>query len=84
MPHYYLHVYNSIGCSPDDEGQELPDLEAARGVAVEGIRSILSDDVVHGVIDFGGRIDIADAAGALLASVPFRDAVELRYEKGAG
>ncbi|HMC91634.1 MAG TPA: hypothetical protein VKI45_04150 [Allosphingosinicella sp.] len=80
MPLYFLHVFNRTGWSRDDEGQDLPDLAAARGAAVDGIRSILSDEVVHGAIDFEGRVDIVDEAGNLLESVSFADAVELRRE----
>jgi len=81
MPLFFLHVYNRTGCSRDEEGLELPDLEAARAEAVGGIRSILQDEVAHGSIDFEGRIEIADESGQVLATVHFHDAVEV-YEQG--
>jgi hypothetical protein len=82
MPLYFLHVYNSTGWSRDEEGLDLPDLDAARAQAVEGIRSILSDEVEHGKIDFAGKIEIADESGRVLATVTYHDAVDLRDEKG--
>jgi hypothetical protein len=80
MPLYYLNVYNRTGCSADEEGMDLPDLDAARLQAVEGIRSILQDEVGHGKIDFEGRVEVLDENGKLLATISFRDAVTLRTE----
>ena len=68
------------GCSTDEEGMDLPDLEAARRQAVEGIRSILQDEVGHGEIDFEGRVEVLDEGGNLLATVTFHDAVSVRDE----
>jgi hypothetical protein len=81
MPLYFLDVYNRTGWSRDEEGMELPDLDAARAQAVVGIRSILQDEVGHGAIDFEGRVEILDAAHTLLATVGYREAVSLRLEK---
>jgi hypothetical protein len=81
MPLYFLHVFNRTGCSRDDEGLELPDVAAARVAAVEGIRSILRDEVAHGMIDFEGRVEIVDDAGTLVATVSYAEAVDLRQEK---
>jgi len=83
MPHFYLHVHNSSGAAEDDEGAELPDLDAARARAVEGIRSILSEEVLDGRLDLRGRVDIADAEGRVLASVAYAEAVDLQLEDAA-
>jgi hypothetical protein len=84
MARYYLHISNGGGYSEDPEGQELPDLEAARASAIEGARSLLSEEARQGQLDLSGRIDIADADGNILLSVPFGDAVKLRLDrKGA-
>jgi hypothetical protein len=82
MPLFFLHVYNRTGCSRDEEGLDLPDLDAARAEAAAGIRSILADEVARGTIDFNGRIDIADAAGTVIATMRYGEAVELREEEG--
>jgi hypothetical protein len=81
MALYFLNVYNRTGASRDEEGMDLPDLDAARVQAVNGIRSILQDEVGHGAIDFEGRVEVLDEAGHLLATVTYRDAVALRTEK---
>ena len=82
MPLYFLNVFNRTGCSADAEGMELPDLEAARAQAVDGIRSILQDEVAHGGIDFEGRVEVLDEGGNLLLTVTYRDAVSVRPERG--
>jgi hypothetical protein len=80
MPLYFLDVYNRTGCSRDEEGMELPDLDAARAQAVDGIRSILQDEVGHGAIDFEGRVEVRDENGTILATIVYREAVTVRPE----
>jgi hypothetical protein len=78
MAHYFLNVVNGIGFTEDEEGDDFPDLAAARAKAVEGIRSILSDDLrTTGEINLRGRIDIVDRHGAIMLTVPFDEAVDL-------
>jgi hypothetical protein len=78
MPRYHFRIHNSIGVTEDEEGRELPDLDAARAEGVSGIRSILADDVIHGHVDLGGRLEVTDADGRVLLTVPFAEAVQLR------
>ena len=60
MPLYYFNLYNRIGFVPDEEGRELPDTGAARTVALNGIRSVLAEDVLAGRLDLAGRLEIVD------------------------
>jgi len=78
MARYFLHINNGGGYSEDSEGQELADLDAARAAAIEGVRSLLSEEARQGQLDLSGKIEIADADGNILLTVPFSDAVELR------
>jgi hypothetical protein len=84
MPRYHFHVVNGIGETRDDEGMELPDLDAARREALAGIRSILREEILGGSIDFAGEIRITDDQDQHLLEVPFRAAVKVRNLKGAG
>jgi len=77
MPTYYLHIHNGLGVTRDEEGAEHDDLEAARAEALAGIRSILKEEVGTGRLDLTGRIEIEDASGRLLLSIPFGDALHL-------
>jgi len=81
MARYYLNLRNGAGYVEDVEGQELPDLAAARVQAVEGIRSVLSEEARRGEIDLCGSIEIADAHGNILLVLRFSDAVNLRLNE---
>jgi hypothetical protein len=84
MARYYLNLRNGGGYVEDPEGLELPDLAAARLHAIEGIRSVLSEEARRGEIDLRGSIEIADRHGNILLVLPFSDAVNLRLnEKSA-
>ena len=81
MGRLYLHVYNGMGFVRDEEGEEFPSLEAARRRAIEGIRSIISDEAKHGSIDLRGRIEITEATGEARIVLPFREAFELHLNE---
>jgi hypothetical protein len=74
MPHYHLNLYNDV-ISVDEEGVDLPDLEAARDAAIANIRDIMKDELARGHIMLGHRVEIVNARGQILATVFFRDAV---------
>ncbi|HYD14124.1 MAG TPA: hypothetical protein VEC11_14855 [Allosphingosinicella sp.] len=78
MPLYYFNIYNGNGLTEDEEGRELPDLEPARLEALQGIRSILAEDVLQGRLDLRGRIDVLDEHEETLFSVAFREALEIK------
>jgi hypothetical protein len=81
MPHYYLNVINGSGLTRDREGEDFPDLHAAREKAAESVRSILSDELRSaGMINLRGRIEIVDLHGAVMLTLPFREAVQLMLE----
>ena len=82
MPRYFFHVRNGIGDAEDEEGRELPSVEAARREAIKGVRSIISDEVKQGLIDLRGEITVTDEDGAALIRLGFEEAVELRRERG--
>ena len=77
MPHFYFHVVNGSGTTRDEEGVDLPDLEAARREALSGIRSILREEILDGRLDFGGTVHIADNHDHVLLDVPFKMAVQI-------
>lgn len=78
MPRYYFHLHNRVGTVVDEQGRELPDLEAGRAAAIEDLRSILSEEVKRGRVDLTGRIDVIDGDGRVLLTVRGEDAVDLR------
>jgi hypothetical protein len=82
MAQFYLHIYNDHGEAEDDEGLEVASLAVAREKAVQGIRSLLAAEVENGSFNLAGRIDIKDAAGTVLLTVPFKEAVAVTDEAG--
>ena len=79
MPRYFFEVRDRHGVAPDEEGQVLLDMAAARRQAVDSVRSILSDEVKRGCIDLRARIQVSDAGGKLF-TLPFAEAVDLRTD----
>lgn len=77
MTRFYFDVIDHAGLTRDEDGQDLASLAVAREVAIQGIRSMLGDDLLLGFIDFFGRIDIKDRDQNLLATIRYRDAVSL-------
>lgn len=77
MPRFYLHVCNGTGFIQDEEGQELPDLEAARAEAIKSARSIMASDVQRGMLDLSSFIEIENAEKQLVHTLCFGDAVDL-------
>jgi len=75
MPRFHIHVHNSIGTTRDEEGQELRGLEEAEQRAVEGVRSILSEELLRGSFDLRGHVDIATPEGEILRTIRFREMV---------
>jgi hypothetical protein len=77
VPKFYLHLRNDVD-APDEEGVELPDLEAARQTAAANARFTLGQVALdEGKINFEHRIDIEDESGEVLESVYFRDVVKV-------
>ena len=60
MPRYYFHVREGSTLNRDEEGQELPDAEAARQEAISAGREILGEKLLHGGSLNGRTIEIAD------------------------
>ncbi len=77
MPRYHFHVYDSFGLVEDEEGRELPSVDAVRREALKGVRSILSDELKQGRLDLRGRVEVKDGDGSIVLTLHFREAVEL-------
>jgi hypothetical protein len=78
MPQFFFHIHNDID-SPDDEGLELPNLEAARTYAVKCVRDLIGETVAHkGQIRLSHRIDVEDENGRVLDTVRFGEAVTIK------
>lgn len=73
MPRYYFHVREGSEISRDREGQDLPDVEAARREAVNSSREILGERLLHGGSLNHRTIEIADETGHVVDVVNSND-----------
>lgn len=74
---FYFHLINDMDV-PDDEGKELPDLEAARKEASCQARMLMGEMLkTEAHINLSHRIDIEDEQRAVVATVCFRDVVRV-------
>lgn len=78
MARYYFHMRDANGRIRDEEGVDLPDIEAARAEAMRGARSIIGHDVLAGRLDLSGAIEVVDEAGQEIHALAFVDAVSLQ------
>lgn len=82
MPHFYFHVYNGHGETLDDVGSDLEDQAAARRLAIDSVRSMISENARRGVLDLKGRIDVMDGSDNVLFIVEFLEAFDVRMPDG--
>ncbi len=74
MPRYFFNVREANGeIGRDTEGQELPDLEAARSEAISANREILGEWLLHGGKLDPRQIEITDKNGTILATIKTGD-----------
>lgn len=77
MARYFFHLREPDAYYRDDEGAELADLVAAHAHALHNIRDIISMEVRGGVIPLSHAMEIADAAGNLVETISYVQAVKL-------
>lgn len=78
VPKFYFHLHND-GDVPDESGKELSDLDAAQAHALIMARFEVAEGAMRdGRITLSHHIDVEDESGAVLATVHFGDAVQVR------
>lgn len=78
MPRYYYDVFND-DVTMDEEGTELPSLDAAMERARVEARGLAADSITRsGHLVLNHYIRIRDANGGVVSNVRFGDAVEVR------
>lgn len=73
MPHYFFHVREGSDLNRDVEGQDFPDVEAARREAFNSVREILGEKLLHGGALNHRSIEIADETGFVVDVINSRD-----------
>jgi|GEM_PF-736503 len=77
MPLYYLHVCNGNGFVEDEDGQDLPDVDAARMAAMRGARDIMSEEIRRGELNPASFIEVEDQDHQHLFTLLFSEAVRI-------
>jgi len=73
MPRFYFHVYNDV-VAIDEEGLELPDLEAAREQAMDSARELVCESIHKGHLNLDHRIEVEDDTHENVLTLTYRDA----------
>lgn len=79
MARFYFHLADADGCIRDEAGIDLSGAEAAKLEAVKGARSIIAHDALSGELDLTGRIEVTDEHGAPVLTLPFAQAIAVRF-----
>lgn len=75
MPRFFFHLHDDVTAF-DEEGKELPDLEAARAHAmVEALQLSCVSILENSRINLHHRVEVADDRGKVVAVVEFGDVV---------
>ena len=78
MPRYFFDLYNDMD-APDDEGRELPDVDAVVAEAVKEARAMIKASIDEtGRIDLRHHIDVRDECGNSVFVIHFEDAVTVQ------
>jgi hypothetical protein len=76
MPIYHFDQMKGNVLIEDYEGQDLPDIEAAKIEAFESARELLAVAVRQGIFATNRTYIIRAADGEILATLPFGDTIE--------
>lgn len=74
---YFLHLRDGADDLLDEEGSEFADLSALRGAVLFNAREMMTVGVRDGVLDLRFRIDAETAAGDIVHSLRFSEAVNI-------
>jgi hypothetical protein len=78
MPRFDFNVLDDAARLPDDEGLDRPGFDDARRYAIDAARELVSEWARLGERPLSWAFTVTDASGAVLFTVPFKDAVTVR------
>lgn len=78
MPRYFFDLHNDVDVL-DEEGKELPNLEAAKAEALREVREMLQASITDsGTINLRHHIDVRDETGRIMHVIHFEDVVTVQ------
>ena len=84
MPRFHLHVRTRTELIEDQEGTEVPDYSSAIVEAVRGARCLMTGEVARGTLCLDQSIEIHDADGKHVTTVPFTEALNVVHDGASG
>jgi hypothetical protein len=73
---FFFNVRSDRSFDVDDEGLDLPSVDAARLEAIKSAREMVAELILYDQAIDGMRFEVTDEAGNLLITLPFRDVVK--------
>jgi hypothetical protein len=77
MPRFFFHLHNDID-THDEEGRDLPDIDAARRSAEHDARNMAAESVRAGHLVLDHFVEVTGEEGRPLFRVTFGEVVEIR------
>lgn len=75
MARYFFHFHECGTSFEDEEGAELPDIDSVRRAALKHVRGVMCGEVEEGRLCLSCHIEVTDADGRAVMTIPFRDAL---------
>lgn len=77
MTKYFFHKRDGSELVEDEEGTDLPNLEAARNEAILAAREMMAEMVLEGKVVDGQQFEINSEEGSIVDIVTFKSAIKL-------
>ncbi|WP_445192269.1 DUF6894 family protein [Sphingomonas sp. Tas61C01] len=77
MPRFFFHLHDCGNFTPDEEGRELADMDAAVAVALHEARELLAAEIAEGKLCLGCRIEVVEEHSDRAMIVPFSSTVQI-------
>lgn len=77
MARFFFDLHECGNISKDDEGVERVGLEEIRDAAYRSAREVMCAELVEGRLCLACHIEVRDETGAVVLTVPFREAVTI-------
>ena len=75
MPRYFFNIDARKDVTRDEEGTDLPNVDAVREEATESARQIMSQGVLNGTLPEGWKFIVADETGNIVLEFAFKEAI---------
>ena len=77
MARYFFDLQECGTVSTDEEGSEHAGFDEVRAGAIRAAREVMCAELADGRLCLSCRIEVRDGSGAVVMSMPFREAVAI-------